>query len=540
MAVSTAHRNYDYIVAGGGSAGCIVATRLAQAGADVLVLEAGPNDHRRLDVTIPAMVTRIYNTLNWKYPMAPDQSRNGKLDIWAAGKVLGGGGSINGCVYIRGNPGDYDEWARLGCTGWDYASVLPAFKKLETWVGGADDCRGGEGPIHVEFHGLRNHPANQAFVKAAMAAGYPYVPDYNSAQPEGVSETQVNQRRGRRSQSSKEYLHRLAPKNHVTITTGAFINRILFEGNRAVGVEYVQNGEVKQTRAGSEVVLSSGSLGSPKILMLSGIGPRDELERHGLPVLHKSEGVGRNLHDHCAVPLRYHTKLKTINSMGTFDKMSAVWDYLVHGRGVLSTTPLHCHVLLRTNPSLDRPNIQLVFIPFQTGQPVTPEGKLVVEIPKEPGITTAPILTQPRTRGRLRLRSASPTDMPIIEYQFLSDPADMADLLIGLEKAQEIMAQAPIADHVQGLFEPEASCRTEADWQNFVRQVAGPSIHPVSSCRMGVDEGAVVDPELRVIGVKGLRVIDASISPKVPTGNNNAASMMIGERGAEFLLKASR
>jgi choline dehydrogenase len=525
---------YDYVVVGGGSSGAVVASRLAAGSARVLLLEAGGSD-KRLDVLIPAGVASAYKRANWMYPAQPDPSRTNSPEAWMAGKVMGGGGSINSCVFVRGNRADYDGWAKLGCTGWDYQSLLPSFKRMESWEGGPDEFRGSGGPISVGVQSDRGQ-ANMAYLRAAQQAGHPPTADYNGAVQDGVGLVQVNHRRGIRSQASREYLRRVAPKDHVVVRTKAVARRVLFERDRAIGVEYEHDGKIKHAGVSSEVILSAGSLASPKLLMLSGVGRREELAKWGIEVVHDSPGVGANLHDHPYLMQRWHSRIPTINKMRVGMVARGIRDYLLHGTGMLAVTMVQVQVMHRTDPSLDWPDLQLQFVPFAITRDVDDQGMFNVQPAKDEGFLSSSTFLRPRTRGRVGLRSASPKDSPLIEYQFLTDPDDVRDVVKGIKAVQEIMAQPAMAELVNGQFDPERSCRTDADWEQYARSMVTPSYHPVGTCKMGVDDLAVVDPELRVHGVRGLRVVDASIMPAITTGNTNAPSMMIGERAAELLL----
>ncbi len=527
---------YDYVVIGGGSSGSVVAGRLAASGADVLVLEAGGTD-RRLDVALTAMVKNAYVKANWFHKPEPDPSRDGKVEPWAAGKVLGGGGSINSTLFVRGNPGDFDSWARAGCDGWDYESILPLYRRMETWGGGGNDAglRGTAGPIHTNFEGL-HHPLNEAFIAAAQEAGYPFNPDYNGAQQEGVAVMQVNQRRGRRSQASQEYLHRLAPRNHLTIELEADVQRIVFRGDRADAVEYVQKGVRKTCRARQEIILSGGSHISPKLLMLSGVGPAADLEALGIPVVCDSPGVGLNLQEHLAVAQNMESKVPTLNKPRSGDLLKGAWAFLKDGGGPLSVAIWQAVVFHRADPDCPTPDTMTAFGPFATHKTVQPNGTISIDVPKTYGMQVSTMYLHPRTCGRIRLRSASPTDSHVIEHDLLGDPIDVANFLTSLREARRIASQPALAPYRGDWYESERGLDTDDDWKAWMKRFVTYGIHPIGTCKMGSDELAVVDPELKVNGTAGLRVVDASVIPSLTTGNTNGPSMLVGERAADLIL----
>jgi choline dehydrogenase len=525
---------FDYVVIGAGSTGSVVASRLAQAGASVLVLEAGGSD-RRLDVLVPALVSSAYRTANWKYPVEPDPTRTGEGDLWLAGKILGGSGSINACVFVRGNRADYDGWAKLGCTGWDFDSVLPSFKRMETWSLGADEYRGGDGPIRVEIQSDRG-AANMAFVEAAVQAGYLENPDYNGASQDGAALIQVNHRRGTRSHASREYLRHVAPKQHLTVHARSMAHRVIFRSDQAVGVEYEHRGRIRRALVDQEVILSAGALASPKILLLSGVGPSKELVRFGIPSVSECPGVGANLQDHSFLPQRWHAKIPTLNNIKAAAALRAGFEYVAYRRGVLAMTMVPVHVIGRTDRSFEAPDLQLQFQSFTTERGTDRHGVGTIRRAKENGFQPGSTLLHPRARGRVGLRSASHEDSPLIDYRFLENKEDLRDLIAAGRELRRIMEQPAMAKITGDQFEPEKSCRSDDEWREYVRRFVRGLSHPVGTCKMGVDDMAVVDPQLRVRGVRGLRVADASIMPAVTTGNTNAPSMMIGERAAELIL----
>ncbi|MBA0126735.1 GMC family oxidoreductase N-terminal domain-containing protein [Haloechinothrix sp. YIM 98757] len=530
--------NYDYVVVGGGSSGAIVGSRLAEGGAKVLLLEAGGTD-RRPDVLIPAGVVSAYQRLNWKYPVEPDPTRTNSPEAWMAGKVLGGGGSINSCVYVRGNRADFDGWAKLGCSGWDYDSVLPSFKRMESWERGANEYRGGDGPISVKLQGYRDQ-ANLAYLESALQAGHPRTEDYNGAIQDGVDLIQVNHRqRGTRSQASREYLRSVAPKGNLTVQKKAMVHRVLFDGDRAIGVEYRLDGKLERARVREEVILCAGSLSSPKILMLSGIGPRDTLNEFDIDVVHVNPGVGANLHDHAFLMQRWHANIPTANKMRASTLLKGLRDYALYGSGMLAITMVQVQVMHKTDPARETPDLQLQFVPVAITRGVDEDGAFNVQPAKYDGFLASSTLLHPRARGTVSLRSSDPEAPPLINYQYLAEEEDVRDIISGAWEVRRIMEQPAIADLIGEPFEPEAMCRTDADWKQYAREYVTSSYHPVGTCKMGNDDRSVVDPELRVNGVKGLRVADASIMPTVTSGNTNAPAMMIGERAAELILRSA-
>ncbi|WP_054604041.1 GMC family oxidoreductase [Mycolicibacterium fortuitum] len=526
---------FDYVVVGGGSGGSPVAGRLAEAGARVLVLEAGGTD-RRADVLIPAGLPLVYRSANWKYIPEPDPTRHGSTEAWPAGRILGGGGSINAMVFVRGNRADFDGWARQGAKGWDYESVLPDFRRLESWCAGDDEYRGGSGPIRVGFQSYR-HVTIEPFIAAAMVAGHPFTADYNGQQQIGVSHLQVNhRRRGIRSQASREYLRKLAVRTPVTVRTNSFVYGLLFSAKRAIGVEYVRSGRRLRAYADQEVILAAGSLATPKLLMLSGIGPARHLADKNVGLRVDLPGVGENLQEHPAVMQRWDTPVDTVNSLGAFGAVQAAYRYCAYGQGMLTSSVYQAQVFHKSSPSLIAPDLQIGFCCFAVDRIVGPDGKVKVQPSRRPGLQVTVNMLHPRYRGRLELRSADPQAPPVIRHRLLGTEEDTRDLLAGMAEARRIMDQEPMRDFVGGQFEPERDCRTTQDWSDLLRRSATNGAHPVGTCAMGTDDYAVVDPQLRVRGVDRLRISDASVMPSLTSGNTNAASMMIGERAAREIL----
>jgi choline dehydrogenase len=525
---------FDYIVIGGGSAGSVVAGRLAQGGAEVLVLEAG-GTNRRPEVALPVGLPIAYQKHNWHYPVEPDASRGGVVEKWPAGRVLGGGGSINAGVFVRGNRADYDGWAELGADGWDYESVLPAFRRLESWEDGADAYRGGGGPIGVRWHRVP-HVANDGFIAAAQEAGHPFTPDYNGASQDGVGVCQVNQRRRVRSQSAREYLQQgLAPADRLEVRTKAVVERIVFDGDRAVAVEYRADGERRTVRARREIVLSAGAIGTPKLLLLSGIGPAAHLQELGIGLVNDLPGVGGGLQEHPGIFLHFEALVPNLNTIGPVGAARGLGSYLRSGSGFLASTMGQAQVMHRTNPDLVTPDIQMIFANFGTVRVNDANGDVKVSIPREGSFQISMLYLRPSSRGRVSLRSTSVDDPPRIAYEFFEDENDLKAMTAGLHAVRSVMAQPALRGIAGDLLGSEAGNRTPEEWEAWMRANAHGGAHPVGTARVGSDPESVVGPDLRVHGVDGLRVADASVMPTITTGNTNAPSMMIGERAAELI-----
>jgi choline dehydrogenase len=530
---------YDYVVVGGGSAGCAVATRLAERGASVILLEAGGSD-RGIQFRLPAAVLQLQLTSehDWAFPGEPDSSRNGRAEGWASGKVLGGSGSINGMVWVRGHPADFDSWATIGCHGWDYATVLEHFKRTETYLGGGDSAfRGRSGPLLVQentFH----HPLTDAFLEAAEAAGHALNPDYNGERMEGAGRTQYNIGHGLRSSTSRAFLRRARRVPGFRLTLDALATRVLFEGGRAAGVEYMAGGQTRIAHAAREVVLSAGAINSPKLLMLSGIGPATQLRRHGIEVVHDSPNVGRRLADHIALSMSYEVDVRSLNAYFTPGRMiRAGGQWVLTRGGPLAAGPAHATLNARLGAS-GPPDYLVHLLPFalpglEKGRSVS---KLVDSWGQFWGMTLVTLGLHPHARGEVLLRSADPTDPPMIRLVQLADPSDIRLMRTAIEATSELAAQTPLARRIVRRVSPGPYVDTEG-MEEHLRTHTHRGLHPTGTCAMGAGPDAVVDPMLRVNGVERLRVIDASIMPSIPSGNTNAAAVMIGERGAALALE---
>ena len=531
----------DYIVAGAGSAGCILARRLAETGASVILLEAGGPDRTRL-VRQPGMIAIFHNVpalkkrLDWGYYTAPQAGALGRRIPQPRGRVLGGSGSINGMVFVRGNRQNYDDWAAAGCAGWGYADVLPSFKRFEDWEDGATALRGSGGPVKVTRQKDLT-PASQAFIEAlAATAGVKTIDDYNAEAQEGVAICQQNASGGLRYGSSIAYLDRHEPKNlpNLSITTGTLITKVLIENGRATGVEVATKAGPEQIHATREVILSAGVYGSPQLLMLSGVGPAGHLRQHGITV-HADLPVGDNLHDHVFVPMTYC--MTSARNRGTTPYfVGGVLKEAIRHDSWMGRTVFEVLGFVRSPhaPAGQAPDLQIHVLPWSYPFPNqdSPERH---KVDKRSALTIMPTLIYPKSRGILRLASADPSAPPVIDPAYLTEPDDTRLLLDGMDLIRATMASPLIADQISLELSPGSAYPDRAALARELPNRATSVYHAVGTCRMGTDEHAVVDPSLRVRGIEGLRVADASIMPTIPGGNTNAPSMMIGEHAARLM-----
>ncbi len=524
---------FDTIIVGGGSAGCVLANRLsADPSRRVLLLEAGGSDRSPL-IKVPAAIVRLIGNpkYDWGFGVEPDPSREGRRDYWPAGRVLGGSSSINGMLYVRGARGDFDRWAEAGNEGWSFAECEAAFKRLEACAFEAGPQRGRDGPQVVDR--LRTvHALAEPFIEAAQSAGLAHNSDYNGADQEGIGPPQLTQKAGKRFSAADAYLRPARARANLTILTEARVSKILFEGKRAVGVAFERGGAAHTARATREVVLSAGALQSPQLLMLSGVGPADELQRNGITPLVDNAHVGANLLEHPSAQISFEVDTRTFNQEVNSARMAFhALRWLVTRRGPATSPYPHAVGFFRSHENAGRPDIQLMFGPF--GFELTPDG---VEPSKCSMVTLVVGLSYSRSAGRISLRSADWREPPRMAIEMLADPRDIEDLIRACRKARAIMQQSPIADHVRGEIAPGPDVQDDADWEAYLRRTVDPTYHPVGTCRMAPDASqGVVDPQLRVHGVKGLRVVDASVFPGHLSGNTNAAVLMVAERAAEFV-----
>jgi choline dehydrogenase len=535
----TIEDTFRFIVVGGGSAGCALAYRLSNlTGARILLLEAGPVDAGLLTRVPVGNLWMVDNPrYDWRYEMEPDPSRDGFVQRCHSGRILGGGSSINGMIHARGAPSDFDAWDAAGATGWSYGDVLPYFCRAESRHGGNPAFRGLSGPLSIEDP-RSIHPATHHFLTAAQEFGLALAEDYNGGSSEGVGLAQLTQRRGTRQSAARAY--QPLARDGLIVRTEAVVTRLLLDGTRCVGAAYQWRGETRLAHA-STVVLCAGAFASPKLLMLSGIGDRSDLQNHGIGSVRHLPGVGRNLAEHIGAGVGVHVTIPTYNAPDDFwHRLAAGVRWLATRRGPASTALCQAVAFCRSEESCERPDLQLMFSPLALGAAQDGENGSRVTGHSHPGVGIYVDLGRPRQRGQVMLRSAKPAAPPRIRYELLGNPHDVATLILGCRIARRIFAAPAFRSIVADERFPGAAVSTDDEWRQALKSLVSVFHHPTGTCAIGMHDHSVVDPQLRVHGIDNLRVADASVMPIPINGNTNAATIMIAERAAEWLAREAQ
>lgn len=529
----------DVVIVGGGSAGCVVARRLADAdpSLQVVLIEAGAGSSSFM-AEIPGMTVRLMGNpkTDWLYAAEPDPSAAGRTLYWSGGRMLGGSSSINGLVYIRGLRRDYDAWADAGCTGWGWRDVEPYFRRAEGFEDDGEQALGRDGPYKISR--IRSvHPLSRRFVEACAEIGLPTLEDHGRGDAAGAFINLTSQSRGQRSSTGNRYLPASARRANLRVLAGMVADRVILDGRRATGVRAVaEGGRLVEVHARAQVVLSAGTVQSPALLLRSGIGPAAQLQALDIPVACDAAQVGANLQEHCGLTISKFVNVATYNSESSGPHaVRHLLNYLAFRKGPLASAAVQGMGWARTDPALTEPDIHLNWLPYGIDYTVTPPA-----LHKRPAVSLGICVSRPHTRGQIRLRSASVADKPIIDLRLAGDERDVATIKGGIRLMELIFATKALSSAVIGRCNPDRPLQTDAELEEFIRHNVGIGYHGVGSCRMGSDDASVVDTALKVRGIERLRVIDASVMPRLVSANTNAASIMIGEKGAEQLIQDLR
>lgn len=532
----------DYIIVGAGSAGCVLANRLSANGSQVVILESGPKDNYPM-VHLPAgaLYLRGHPVIDWKFTTEASSDAGKRQFEWPRGRLLGGSSSLNGMNFVRGLPSDFDSWEEAGCKGWGFKDVLPYFKSMERYDGGSDELRGRNGPLRVENY-RTILDLTHCFVEAAQQAGFAKFPDLNGATGEGVGYSQMSRNGRFRASSAQAFLKPAMSRPNLRVITEATVLELLFDGKRCTGLRYRQGGEEHTLQVRREMIVSAGAIGSPHLLQVSGVGDAEHLRSIGVTPKHDLPGVGRNLIDHYSAVVSQRVKdILTLNDIaGSWRLVPALFQWLALSKGPLTFGATTATVYVRSRPDLAHPDIQMLFIPAAFLPRTDKDGKQIGALAKEPGMRITVSAARPKSRGSVLAGSADVTVQPKINTGYLTSRADADTILSGIKIARRIFSMPALQPYIVGEHLPGASAQSDDDLNAYVRNTGNSVYHPCGTCRMGTDADAVVDARLKVHGLDNVRVVDASIMPSTPSGNINAPTTMIGEKGSAIILEDER